>query len=165
MLTRTAIAMLVVACGGQTAEVLPAADISPSGLTLTTEKSTYSRADLDPGTGPGVRATLVGSSAKAYYSRLGDAFNGALDQNPLFVAEGSDGAVERQSGGTWAKVAGVPLVEGVREIVITPAKSYSVIAHASAPIQAGTYRITIKIRDAAGGAVSATIASPPFEVR
>ena len=49
--------------------------------------------------------------------------------------------------------------------MIASAKSYTVIVPASASIQAGTYRITIKIRDVAGGAVSATIASPPFEVR
>ena len=165
MLLRGLIALLIVACGGQTTEAVGAADVLPQGPTLTTDKSAYSRADLDPGTGQGVRATLIGSSEKSFYSRLGDAFNGAVDQDPLFVAEGSDGALERQSGGTWVKAAGVPLVEGVREIVITRAKSYSVIAHASAPIQAGTYRITIKIRENAGGAVSATIASPPFEVR
>jgi hypothetical protein len=160
-----AIASLIVACGGQTTEALRGADVLPQGPTLTTDKSAYSRADLDPGSGQGIRATLVGSSEKSFYSRLGDAFNGAVDQNPLFVAEGSDGTLERQSGGTWVKTAGVPLVEGVREIVISPAKSYTVIAPASAPIQAGTYRLTIKIRDVAGGAVTATIASPAFEVR
>ncbi len=165
MLLRGMIALLIVACGGQTTEALRATDGLSQGPTLTTDKSAYARADLDPGSGQGIRATLVGSSEKAFYSRLGDAFNGAVDQDPLFVAEGSDGTLERQSGGIWIKAAGVPLVEGVREIVITPAKSYTVIAHASAPIQAGSYRITIKIRDVAGGGVSATIASPPFDVR
>jgi len=158
------IALAIVACGSTT-EALQTAEFSPAGLTLSIDKSAYSRADLDPGSGNGVRATLVGSTEQPYYSRLGDAFNGALDQNPLFVAEGSDGSLERQSGGSWVKVVGVPLVEGVREVVISTSKSYSLIAHASPPIQAGTYRISLKLRGTAGGPVSATITSPPFEVR
>jgi hypothetical protein len=165
MVLRGLIALVIVACGGQTTEAVGPADVLPQGPTLTTDKSVYSRADLDPGSGQGVRATLDGSSEKSFYSRLGDAFNGAVDQDPLFVAEGSDGALERQSGGNWVKAAGVPLVEGVREIVIARGKSYTVIAHLSAPVQAGTYRITIKIRETAGGTASATVASQPFEVR
>jgi hypothetical protein len=160
-----AIPLAVLACASGTSEVLRTAEFSPAGLTLSIDKSAYIRADLDPGSGNGVRATLLGSTERSYYSRLGDAFNAALDQNPLFVAEGSDGSLERQSGNSWIRVAGVPLVEGVRDVVISTSKSYGIIAHASPPIQAGTYRMTIKLRDAVGGPVIATISSPPFEVR
>src|SRR4051794_8204552 len=96
VLLRGLIALLIIACGGQTTEAADAADVLLQGPTLTTDKSAYSRADLDPGSGQGVRGTLVGSSERSFYSRLGDAFNGAVDQDPLFVAEGSDGALERQ---------------------------------------------------------------------
>src|SRR5215208_8002839 len=124
ILLRSSFAFVVLACSSSTSEI-PLATADATTPTVTTDKSVYTRADMDISTGQGVHATLVASPVKAYYARLGDAFNSAVDQNPLYVAEGSDGMLERQSGESWVKIQGSILVEGVREVVIAPNKTYA----------------------------------------
>lgn len=161
---RIAAAALLVACAGSTSDSPFATEISAGGLSLAIEKTSYSIAEVSPGTA-GVRATLTAASDKPYYAKLGDAFNGAIDQNPLYIAEGTDGLVERQSGGTWVKASGGILAEGVREVVLAPGKTYSVFALLSTPIQAATYRMTVSASETAGGAKTIVVRSATFEVR
>jgi len=161
---RIAAATFVVACAGSSSESPFATEISAGGLSLATDKTTYSIADVSPGSA-GIRATLTAAPDKPYYAKLGDAFNGAVDQNPLYIAEGTDGLVERQSGNSWVKASGGVLVEGVREVVLSPGKTYSVFALLSTPIQTGTYRLTINASETAGGAKTLVVRSATFEVR
>lgn len=161
---RSGLALIVLACSSSTSEI-PLAAGDPAAPTITTDKSVYTRADMDISTGTGIHATLVAAREKAYYARLGDAFNSAIDQNPLYVAEGSDGALERQSGDSWTKVQGGILVEGVREVVVSPTKTYVVLAHASGSIPTGMYRLSITLRETSGGPATLRIVSPSFEVK
>ena len=161
---RIAAAALLVACASSTSDSPFATEISASGLSLATSKTTYTVAEVSPG-GQGIRATLTAALDKPYYARLGDAFNGAIDQNPLYIAEGSDGVAERQSGSSWVKASGGILVEGVREVVLTPGKTYTVLANLSSPIQTGTYRLTVVVSETAGGAKTLAVRSATFEVR
>ena len=78
---RIAAAALVVACAGSSSDLPFATEISAGGLSLATDKTTYSIADVSPGAA-GIRATLTAAVDKPYYAKLGDAFNGAVDQNP-----------------------------------------------------------------------------------
>jgi hypothetical protein len=139
-------------------------EIGANGLAVATNKTTYSVASLSSGAET-IVATLTAAPAKPYYARIGDAFNGAADQNPVFIAEGSDGVVERQSGNGWVKVSSQVMAEGVREVVLNPGKSYSLIATVATPIQAGTYRLIVRVSEVAGGARTLAVQSPTFEVR
>ena len=164
-LLRTAAASALLACAGSAAE-LQVGQLAASRPTITAEKSVYTRAEVEIATGTGIRATLVGSPERPYYARLGDAFNSAIEQNPLYVAEGSDGMLERQVGGAWVKVEGPILIEGVREVVLQVGKTYTVFAHQPQTAQPGTYRISIAVRDKqAGSSQSDRIVSPTFEIR
>jgi hypothetical protein len=161
---RLAAAAGLIACASTNSDSPLATEISSTGLSLATDKTTYSIADVGPGSA-GIRATLTAAPDKPYYAKLGDAFNGAIDQNPIYIAEGTDGVVERQSGDTWVKATGGILVEGVREVVLSPGKTYSVFALLSTPIQPGTYRLTILVSESAGGPKTLTVRSATFEVR
>ena len=152
------------ACSSDESDPL-AADVSLAGLEVTLPQTTYARSDLDITSGPGVRARIVNGTAQPYYSRLGDAFNGAVEQDPLWVATGSDGALERADGAAWAAVEGVFLVEGVREVTLRTGKSNELIAHAPPGVAPGRYRIVVALRPAPGAAVAVRVASPTFEVR
>ena len=161
---RIAAALALVACASTTSDSALSTEISSSGLSLATDKATYSVAEVGPGSA-GIRATLTAAPDKPYYAKLGDAFNGAIDQNPVYIAEGTDGVVERQSGTGWVKATGGVLVEGVREVVLSPGKTYSVFALLSTPVQPGTYRLTILVGEVAGGPKTVTVRSAVFEVR
>jgi hypothetical protein len=154
---------LLAACIVSKSDAPLSTELGDSGLSLATEKSSYAVAELSPG-GTGVRATLTAARDKPYYAKLGDAFNGAIDQNPVYLAAGSDGAVERQSGGTWVKASSGILVEGVREVVLTPGKTYSLFATLSPPIQTGTYRLSVYVRGSPGGDIAFVVQSATFEV-
>ena len=138
-------------------------------IQITLAKSSYTRSELEWETG-GIRARLVNGTAQPYYSRLGDAFNSAVEQDPLWVALGSDAALERESGAAWTAVGTPILVEGVREIRLGAGKAYDLIvvaAGATGPgsVAAGRYRVVVNVRAAPGAGVAERIVSAPFEVR
>jgi len=132
-------------------------------LTIALSKSTYSTSELNPSSG-GVRATLGNTADQTFYSMIGDAFNGAAEQNPLYVANGSDASLERQQGSDWVAVTGVQMIEGVKIVSIRPGKSYDLIVQSSAAT-AGNYRIVVAYRNTATGSASLRSVSPTFEVR
>jgi hypothetical protein len=119
---------------------------------------------LSPSSGQGVRATLGNTADQSFYSRLGDAFNGALDQNPLFVANGSDASLEREQGSDWVAVTGAVLIEGVKIVSLQPGKSYDLIAQTSAAT-AGRYRIVVAYRNSVTAEPTQRAVSATFEVR
>jgi hypothetical protein len=158
-----AAAALLAACSSSSSEV-QISDLAVSGLSVTAEKTTYSAADINAGE-DGVRATLTAATDQPFYARLGDAFNGAVDQNPIYLAAGTDGTAERQSGSTWVAAESGILVEGVREVVLSPGKTYTMLATLARPVQSGTYRLRVSVRDQSGGNVTRTVVSPTFQIR
>lgn len=161
-LVRLLAAAVLVACSGSTSEV-QRGDLAATGLSLTTAKPTYSVAEVAPGNA-GIRAALAAAPDKPYYSRLGDAFNGAADQNPLYIAEGTDGVIQRQAGGGWVNVSSGILVEGVREVVLSPGKTYDIVVTLSPPVQTGTYRLQVSAAESAGGERKVVARSASFQI-
>lgn len=142
----------------------PNNSIAAGVLTIALPKNIYTTAELNPSSGQGVRATLGNTSDQPYYSMLGDAFNGAIDQNPLFVSNGSDASLEREQGSDWVAVSGVQMIEGVKVVSIQPGKSYELIAHSSSAT-AGRYRIVVAYRNSVTADPTRRVVSATFEVR
>ena len=144
---------------------LPTSPDLSATLQITTEKSSYTRSEI-PASSTGIRGTITNAGDRTVFARMGDAFNGAVEQNPVYVANGSDGALEHSEGSNWVTVEGATLVEGVKEIELRAGKSYSFIAHGSPSAPAGTYRITVSYRTSAGASQPAGRASSAsFEIR
>jgi hypothetical protein len=143
----------------------PTNSIAAGQITIALPKTVYTTTELNPSSGAGVRATLGNTADQAFYCRLGDAFNGALDQNPLFVANGSDASLEREQGSeNWVAVSGVQLIEGLKIVSLQPGKSYDLIAQTSAAT-AGRYRIVIAYRNSLTAEPTQRAVSATFEVR
>jgi len=157
---------MLAACSGY--DNSPATDptdsIAAGVLTIALPKNIYTTAELNPSSGQGVRATLGNTADQNFYSRVGDAFNFNIEQNPLFVANGSDASLERVQGSDWVSVSGVQLVEGVKVVSIQPGKSYELIAHSSGAT-AGRYRIVVNYRNSATADATRRVVSATFEVR
>ena len=142
----------------------PTNSIAAGQLTITLPKSVYTIADLNPGSGQGVRATLGNTSDQPFYSLIGDVFNGATDQSPLYVANGSDASLEREQGSDWVAVSGVQMIEGLKVVSIQPGKTYELIAQSNGAI-AGHYRIVVAYRSATTTAPTRRAVSATFEIR
>jgi hypothetical protein len=142
----------------------PTNSIAAGQITIALAKTVYTMGELSPSSGQGVRATLGNTADQSFYSRLGDAFNGALDQNPLFVANGSDASLEREQGSDWVAVTGAVLIEGVKIVSLQPGKSYDLIAQSSAAT-AGRYRIVVAYRNSVTAEPTQRAVSATFEVR
>ena len=157
---------LAVACSGydDSQATDPTNSIAAGQLTITLPKNIYTTTDLNPASGQGVRATLGNSADQTFYSMLGDAFNGAIDQNPVYVANGSDASLEREQGSGWVAVSGVQMIEGVKVVSIQPGKSYELIAHSSGAT-AGRYRIVVNYRNSVSAEPARRTTSATFEVR
>jgi hypothetical protein len=160
-----AIAALMAACSGGNGglEVTP----QTTELQVSVEKSSYARSDLDiTAGGTGVRGTIRNVGERVLYSNVGDGFNGSLDQDPVHVSNGSDGALERAEGSQWVTVAGAQMIEGTRVVAFRPGRSYTVIAYAGGAVPAGTYRLSIRVRESVDAQQpSARVSSTPFEVK
>src|SRR5262245_4258747 len=156
------VASVLAACSSNDPQVADPT-IAAGQITLTLPKTTYSTSDLSPSSGQGIRATLGNTADQPFYSMIGDAFNGAAEQTPLFVAVGSDASIEREEGSAWVAVTSAHLVEGVKVVSLLPGKSYELVALAS-PATAGRYRIVLAYRDAPNSAPTRRV-SATFEVR
>jgi hypothetical protein len=134
-------------------------------LSVVTTKSSYTASEALVSS-TGVRGTITNTSDRTVYARMGDAFNSAVEQDPVYVASGSDASLERANGTAWSGVEGALLIEGIREIELRPGRSYSFIAHTAALAQAGSYRITVAFRASAGASQpSGRASSATFEIR
>ncbi len=142
----------------------PTNSIVAGQLTITLPKTVYTTTELSPSSGQGIRATLGNSADQPFYSMLGDAFNGAAEQSPLFVAMGSDASLEREQGSDWVAVSGAVLIEGVKIVSLQPGKSYELIAHAGAAT-AGRYRIVVAYRNSATAEATHRAVSATFDVK
>lgn len=112
-------------------------------LSIQTSKNVYDwSADAVEGTLL-VTATVTNTGSAPVYARVGDAFNGAEEQQTIFAAEASDGRVERLAGDTWLTLPGAHLVEGFKTVVLLPGRSYTLHAPIPAPRVTGSARIHI----------------------
>jgi hypothetical protein len=128
---------------------------------VTVEKTSYTRDELTAG----VRGKIINDSDRTVYARLGDAFNSAVEQDPVYIATGSDGALERSGGSNWTTVETAVLVEGVKVIELRAGREYAFIAPTSTSTQAGTYRISVTYRATAGGDATGRASSASFEIK
>ena len=94
-----------------------------------------------------VSAMIRNNSDRTFYARIGDALNSSLDQEPLYVSQGSDGTIEKQvAPGSWSPVRSGPAIEGVRVVAIRGGKTYR-LSRAVAPRSSGTHRIRLDYAD------------------
>jgi hypothetical protein len=167
--TLVALAAVLAGCGTNdtTAPHLGRPGGASNVLTITTSKSVYTWDEASFG-GPGVRATVVNPSARDYFANIGDAFNGALDQPDVFIALGTDAAVERlEASGAWSVLPTGVLVEGSRVVKLRAGGSYQLRGNLSEPRTVGTMRVRLRYYTAAdtAGLQPMVDYSAPFTVR
>jgi len=127
----------------------PPSNVDGSGfLAIQTTKPVYSWNDDSSGFLLTVEATIRNSSNRSFYARIGDAFNSSIDQEQLFVAQGSDGAIEKQLAATsWAVVESGILIEGVKVIAIRAGETYELFGLVAGARSTGTFRIRLDYAD------------------
>src|SRR5262245_48859458 len=120
-------------------------------LTIQTGKTQYTRGEISLMSGGGsIHATVVNHSDQLFHAILGDGFNGAPEQQYLFVAEASDGFLDQwipTSG--WKSLARGTLIEGVRSIELRPHSTYVLIAHAMGDETPGQFQLKVRYADEA----------------
>lgn len=115
-----------------------------NAITINLRKSTYGWEESSFN-GNGVIATISNPTGRAYYARIGDAFNSAAEQSPVFIALGTDAAIEKQdTNGTWTVMPTGVLVEGSKVVTIKAGGSYELRGNLSEPRQVGTMRIRLR---------------------
>jgi hypothetical protein len=165
---RTVLAVSVIAACGTASEPTGSRHaVDNAVLSIQVEKSSYTWTEATTG-GNGIRGTIRNTSDRDYYAKLGDAFNGSVDQEPLHIANFSDGTVERETApGTWISVPGAHLIEGVSVVALRGGRTYDLIAHVSGEPRAGTHRIAVTYRTSLDdlAAPSFRSTSPSFQIR
>ncbi|HEY9228288.1 MAG TPA: hypothetical protein VIP11_16650 [Gemmatimonadaceae bacterium] len=165
MRTLVGLALVVglAACGSDAADLVSAPPgIAAGTLRVTVAKSTYTRDELSGG----ISGSITNTSDQVFFARLGDAFNSAREQDPVYIAMGSDGALERADGSSWRVAETGILVEGVKEVELRPGKTYTFAATLPQNTSAGTYRFNIAYRTTAGAQQpSGRGISASFEIR
>ena len=142
---------LVAACGSSvevTSDLSGAGPGATSGaanaITISLRKTTYGWEESSFN-GNGIIATISNPNGRAYYARIGDAFNSAAEQSPVFIALGTDAAIERlNSDGTSAVMPTGILFEGAKVVTIKAGGSYELRGNLSEPRQVGTMRIRLR---------------------
>jgi hypothetical protein len=95
--------------------------------------------------GIGLEATLFNSTNRMLYANVGDAFNGADEQNPLVTTAGSDAVVEgKNSYGVWSPLDQGVMVEGTKYVTLKPGTTYRLISIIGAPTFRGQARIRVR---------------------
>ena len=119
-------------------------------LSIATHQNAYSWSSADFEASRLLEATLTNDSHTMFYAKLGDGFISSLDQEDLFVAQGTDGEVEQeQTDGAWHGTPRALLIEGTRVIVLRPRQSYRLLV----PLQqwqgdeSGRFRIKVEYFD------------------
>src|SRR3990172_6518216 len=90
-------------------------------LLIQTDTSSYDYDSVVEGILMSIHAILRNPSADTFYARLGDGFNGALDQDLLYIAEGTDGRFQKLAWTKdWCDLRRGVLTEGDRTGEILP---------------------------------------------
>lgn len=119
-------------------------------LEITTPKTEYTWSPEDLGASRQIEAAVFNQSDRTYYAKLGDGFNGSLDQETLFVAEGTGGFIERhEPDGSWRAMPRGMLIEGTRFVALRPQKNYRLISslYNWRGDESGQFRIKIEYFD------------------
>jgi hypothetical protein len=160
------LSVVVMSCSTPVDSTEPNSQIAAGTVVITLDKSTYTWNEAST---EGVRGTLRNTSDATVYSKLGDAFNSAIKQDPVFISYGSDGSVERSAGSDqWLKAETAILIEGTKFIMMRPGESYQFIAPLSGTAQSGTYRIAVTHRSTMNDEERAAVKtsySANFEIR
>ena len=105
-------------------------EITAGNLSIRTQKSEYTWGPYDLGSSRQIEAIFLNNSKETYYARLGDRFNSDIDQADLFVAEGSNGFIEKfELDGSWRFMPRGVLIEGTRFVELRPEKSYRLFTY------------------------------------
>lgn len=159
---------LVAACSTPSAAP-EGSDLTPSentALTITLVKPIWTWEEVAGSQATGVRANIFNWSDRTLTSRLGDRFNSASEQMDLFVTKGGSGALEwRDSEGVWREAGMWQAVEGVKEVLLRPSRSYTLTAMLRDTRRTGLYRIRVDYVEATGSTVQYSDYSGPFEIR
>ena len=117
--------------------------------------------------GAGLEATLRNVTNQTYYANVGDAFNAAVEQDPLLTSSGSDAVVEgKDSYNVWAPLEQGVMIEGTKYVAIRPGKNYRLISVVDAPSFRGQARIRVRYSTTPNAAGTITVDySNVFEVR
>ncbi len=119
-------------------------------LEIRTQKVDYTWGPGDLGASRQIEATVFNHSDRTYCAMLGDGFDSSLDQEILFVAEGTGGFIERnESDGSWRAMPRSLLIEGTRFIALRPQKTYRLLAYLGSwqGNETGQFRIKIEYFD------------------
>lgn len=136
----------LISCSHRTNPIIAVPEQAGAGfLTIQTEKSEYAWAEVSLGTGEGFRATLVNNTDLLFHATLGDRMNAAAEQQTLYVAEGSDGFLERWvPPSEWKNLDRVWLDEGVGIIEIRPHSIYRLMGLVTGPKTSGALRLRVQ---------------------
>lgn len=128
-----------VGCGTSDAALAPAG----SGTLTITTSTTVSAVVINSG-GAGLEATVRNNGSQTVYTRAGDAFNGAQEQDPIYTSNDSDAEVEgKNSYGAWTQLDTGVMVEGTKYVALKPGKTYRLISVINAPTFRGQARIRL----------------------
>jgi len=134
-------------------------------LTITTS-TTVSAAAINNG-GSGLEATVRNNGSQTVYTKAGDTFNSAEEQDPFHTSNDSDAEVEgKNSNGAWTQLDTGIMIEGTKYIALKPGKTYRLISVINAPTFRGQARIRLAystVPDASG--TVAVDYSNVFEIR
>ncbi|HZI29133.1 MAG TPA: hypothetical protein VFD64_13280 [Gemmatimonadaceae bacterium] len=157
----------VTACDAPT-DTLPLTNAitAPGTVVVTVDRATYTWEEAQT---QGIRGKIKNTGSSPVYSSIGDAFNSSLEQDPLLIAYGSDGAIERKNGeNVWAAVETAVAIEGTRFVLLRPGQEYHFIAHVAGASRPGTYRVSVTYRSRINDEERATIGvdySAGFDIR
>jgi hypothetical protein len=150
------------------AALAPSPPLTTGALSIQLDKMSYAASEAS-GNGGGIGGTIRNNDTRSYYTKLGDAFIAGEEQEQLYIAAFSDGALERETpSASWAMVQGPMLVEGVRFVILRPGRMYRFIATATGDVQPGNYRISVSYRSTIADeepAVTGKDVSPVFPIR
>lgn len=115
-------------------------------LSIRTQKWEYTWGTDDLGTSRQIEAALINISAQTLYANLGDGFDSSIEQDNLFIAEGTGGFVEQSaSNGVWTPMPRGILIEGSRFVALPPNRSYRLLAYLPwNPTETGTFRLRVE---------------------
>jgi hypothetical protein len=117
--------------------------------------------------GAGLDASLRNNSGQTVYANVGDAFNAADEQDPLFTSSGADAVVEAMdTKGSWTPFNQGIAIEGTKYVAISPGKTYRLLSNISAPSFRGLARIRVKYSAAPNASSASQVSySNTFEIR
>ncbi|MGH7490776.1 MAG: hypothetical protein ACREOO_00125 [bacterium] len=119
-------------------------------LSIHTDKNSYRWQPNDLSRSGLIYATLTNNSDITFYAMMGDGFDSSFDQQNLFVAQGTGGAIERKhADGSWEVMPRAWLIEGTRAVALRPRASYRLSApvHEWCGTETGVFHVKVEYFD------------------